>query len=151
MTEFRGAWTEDEVESFLQATTVPIRIATRRSNGSIWPVTLWYRYRNGYVECATKATADLVGILRNNPAVGVDVSTNEMPYRGIRGSGTATVSRDGGGEVLRDLVERYLGGADSSLADRLLDENREEVRIRIDPDEIFSWDYSERMDDVSQT
>lgn len=150
MTEFRGAWTEGEVESFLQATTVPIRIATRRSDGSLWPVTLWYRYRDGGFECATQATADLVGILRNDPVVGVDVSTNEMPYRGVRGSGTAAVSREGGTEVLRDLVERYLGGTDSSLADRLLDEDREEVRIRIEPDEIYSWDYSDRMDDVSE-
>jgi len=148
MTDFRGAWSEDEVESFLHETTVPIRIATRRSDGSLWPVTVWYRYRDGVFECATQAGAALVTILRNEPGVGFDVSTNEVPYRGIRGSGVATVSRDGGSDVLRELVERYLGGTDSSLARYLLSDDRDEVRIRIDPREIYSWDYTERMRDV---
>lgn len=155
MVEFRGAWTAAEVADFLQEVTIPIRIATRRSDGSLWPVTVWYRYRDGVFEypdgvfeCATHARADLVTILRNQPAVGIDVSTNEVPYRGIRGTGTASVTADGGLDVLEDLVHRYLGGADSELAERLLSDEREEVVIRIDPDEIFSWDYSERMRDV---
>lgn len=148
MTAFSGAWTADETESFLQGMTLPIRIATRRSDGSLWPVAVWYRYRDGVFECATHATADLVSILRNDPTVGVDVSTNEIPYRGIRGTGTATLSRDQAEEVLRDLVQRYLGGTDSSLAERLLSDDRDEVLIRIDPVEIYSWDYSARMRDI---
>ncbi|MEF8772774.1 pyridoxamine 5'-phosphate oxidase family protein [Halodesulfurarchaeum sp.] len=150
MTTFTGAWTADEVTSFLQETTVPIRIATRRSDGSLWPVTVWYRYRDGVFECATQERADLVSILRNDQTVGIDVSTNDVPYSGIRGTGTATISRDGGRNALRDLVQRYLGGTDSSLAERLLTEDREEVLIRIDPDEIYSWDYSNQMKDVDQ-
>jgi hypothetical protein len=150
MTNFTGAWTADEVTSFLQETTVPIRIATRRSDGSLWPVTVWYRYRDGVFECATQESADLVSILKKNKTVGIDVSTNDVPYSGVRGTGTATISRDGGRDVLRDLVQRYLGGTDSSLAERLLTEDREEVLIRIDPDEIYSWDYSDQMKDVDQ-
>lgn len=150
MTNFTGAWTADEVTSFLQETTVPIRIATRRSDGSLWPVTVWYRYRDGVFECATQESADLVSILKKNKTVGIDVSTNDVPYSGVRGTGTATISRDGGRDVLSDLVQRYLGGTDSSLAERLLTEDREEVLIRIDPDEIYSWDYSDQMNDVEQ-
>lgn len=149
MTEFSGAWTADEVKSFLQEVTIPIRIATRRSDGSLWPVTVWYRYRDGAFECATQATADLVGILRNDPAVGIDVSTNNVPYSGVRGTGTATISLDGK-DLLRDLVQRYLGGTDSQLAKWLLSDEREEVLIRIDPDEIYSWDYSTRMGDINR-
>ncbi|SER27304.1 pyridoxamine 5'-phosphate oxidase family protein [Natrinema salaciae] len=144
MTEFRGTWTEDDVETFLQETTVPIRIATRRPDGSPWIVTLWYRYRDGALECATQANADLVRFLRHEPAIAFDISTNRVPYRGIRGNGTVEIDSDGG-PVLRDLVERYLGGTDSPLAEWLLDEEREEARIRIAPDEIYSWDYSDRM------
>jgi hypothetical protein len=87
----------------------------------------------------------VVGFLRNDPEVAFDVSTNRVPYRGIRGNGTATVSADGGKAVLRDLLERYLGGTDSELAEWLLDDDREEVRVRIDPRRIYSWDYSDRM------
>lgn len=145
MTEFRGAWTEDGVETFLRETTVPIRIATRRPDGSPWVVTLWYRYREGALECATRANADVVRFLRRDSEIGFDISTNRIPYRGIRGTGTVEIEPDDGGAVLRDLVERYLGGTDSSLAEWLLDEDRDEVAIRIDPRELYSWDYSERM------
>lgn len=148
MTEFSGTWSPDEVATFLQGVTIPIRIATRRADGSIWPVTVWYRYRDGQFECATHADSALVGLVKGEPDVGFDVSTNDVPYSGVRGNGRVTVSSEGAHEVLRDLVERYLGGTDSSLARGLLDADREEVLLRIDPAEIYSWDYGDRMADV---
>lgn len=145
MTEFRGTWTDDEVAAFLREVTIPLRLATRRPDGSLWTVALWYRYRNGSFECATSASADVVDFLRSDPAVAFDVSTNEVPYRGVRGNGSASLSPDRNKAVLRDLVERYLGGTDSPLAERLLDDARDEVRVRIRPRTIYSWDYTGRM------
>jgi len=145
MTEHTGAWGPEAVTDFLQASTLPIRIATRRSDGSLWPVALWYRYRDGVFECATEASADLVGILRNDPTVGIDVSTNDVPYRGVRGTGRASITREGARSLLRELIHRYLGDTDSTLATRLLSNDREEVVIRIDPAAIYSWDYADRM------
>jgi hypothetical protein len=60
------------------------------------------------------------------------------------------VTEAGAAEVLRDLVERYLGGADSSLARELLREDRREVRIEIEAETLFSWDYGARMRDVAR-
>lgn len=145
MSTYRGAWTADEVASFLDETTVPIRIATRRPDGSLWMVALWYRYRDGIFECATSADASIVDFLAADGSVAFDVSTNQIPYRGVRGAGTATIESEGGMQLLRELLERYLGGTDSDLARWLLRPEREEVRIRIEPDALFSWDYSERM------
>ena len=145
MTEYRGTWDADEVEAFLREATIPIRLATRRPDGSPWVVTLWYRYRDGVLECATQATADVVRFLRNDPDVAFDISTNRIPYRGIRGNGTVTISADDGTPVLRDLVDRYLEDDDSSLARWLLDDDREEVCLRLEPREIYSWDFSDRM------
>lgn len=147
MTEYRGTWSADEVESFLAETTVPVRLATTRPDGSMWVVTLWFRHRDGALECATAESADLVRFLRATPQTAFDISTNQIPYRGIRGNGVATVSTDGGKDVLRDLVDRYLGGRDSSLAQWLLRDERSEVRIRIEMQEVYSWDYSDRMGD----
>ena len=147
--ELRGAWTEPEVTAFLEEATIPIRLATHRPDGSLWLVALWYRYRDGMLECATGASSDLVRFLRHDPAVAFEVSTNDVPYRGIRGTGTVELAPDDDKVVLRALLERYLGGTDSDLAAWLLDDDREEVRIRIDPHEIYSWDYSERMADSS--
>lgn len=150
MTEFSGAWSAADVETFPHEATIPVRLATNRPDGSLWLVALWYRYRDGAFECATRANADVVGYLREDPAVAFDVSTNQPPYRGVRGDGTATISPDTDRAVLRSLVERYLGDTDSDLARSLLDEDRTEVRIRIEPRRVYSWDYTDRMQSVSE-
>jgi len=148
MPRFSGSWDADAVEEFLQSVTIPIRIATHRPDESLWVVALWYRYREGAFECATWANADIVRYLRNDAAVGFEVSTNDPPYRGVRGHGTASLAPDRDKAALRALLERYFGGTDSSLARWLLDDEREEVRIRIQPRVLHSWDYSDRMADV---
>ncbi|AUX10222.1 pyridoxamine 5'-phosphate oxidase-related FMN-binding protein [Halalkaliarchaeum desulfuricum] len=145
MTEYRGSWTAEEVEDFLEEAKIPVRLATTRPDGSMWIVTLWFRYRDGSLECATQENSAVVRFLRNDPEVAFEVSTNQIPYRGIRGTGVTTVSTDSDKRVLRDLVDRYLGDTDSSLAKWLLSEDRSEVSIRIDMQDVYSWDYSDRM------
>jgi len=145
MTEFRGAWDEDDVAQFLREATIPIRLCARRPNGSHWLVALWYRYRDGRLECATGAEADLVGFLRRNPEVAFDVSTNRIPYRGVRGSGTVTLAPDTEKTVLRSLLDRYVGRTDTPLGRELLRDGRDEVCITIDPEDVYSWDFSSRM------
>jgi hypothetical protein len=114
-------------------------------------LSLWYLLRDDALWCATSAEADLVTFLETDAGVAFEVSENEPPYRGVRGSAEATVYPDEGKDLLRDLLERYLGGTDSRLARRLLDEGREEVRIRIDPTRTHTWDYTSRMRDTSRT
>lgn len=140
-----GSWNETEVETFLEESTIPIRIGATRKDGSLWITAVWYRYRDGKFECATNANAALVRILRDAPEVAFDVSTNKPPYRGVRGFGMASLSEDTNKDTLRALIERYLGTTDTSLARWLLDESREEIRIRIRPYELFSWDFTDRM------
>ena len=145
MARLFGAWDAERLEAFLTKTTIPVRIATHRGDGSLWMVTLWYRYRDGSFDCATWADADIVRFLENDSEVAFDISTNDPPYRGVRGNGTAAMSPDDDKVVLRSLIERYLGGTDSSLAEWLLADDREEVHIRIQPESMYSWDYADRM------
>lgn len=53
--------------------------------------------------------------------------------------------------MLRALIERYLGSTESELTEQLLDDDREELRIRIDPDRIYSWDFTDRMGGTTGT
>jgi hypothetical protein len=145
MAQYTGAWDREAVADFLADATIPVRLACRTPSGRLWQVALWFRHRDGRLACATSAEADLVGFLREHPGVAFDVSTNEPPYRGVRGYGTTAVEPDPGKALLRDLLERYLGGTDSALADRLLADDREEVRVYVEPERVHSWDYSERM------
>ncbi|WP_254271880.1 pyridoxamine 5'-phosphate oxidase family protein [Haloarcula marina] len=145
MVNVTGAWSEDDVARFFETTAVPLRLGCRRPGGDPWMLSLWYRYVDGTLQCATAADADVVSYLDHDDAVSFEVSTNEPPYRGVRGNGRATVVPDEEKTVLRALVERYLDGVDTPLAKRLLAPDRREVQITITPDRLHSWDYSDRM------
>jgi nitroimidazol reductase NimA-like FMN-containing flavoprotein (pyridoxamine 5'-phosphate oxidase superfamily) len=143
--DLTGDWDREQTKAFLQAEAIPVRLACRRPDDSLWMLSLWYRYRDGRLECATGADAEVVRYLRADPVVAFEVSTNDPPYRGIRGAGTATLESDAEKATLHSLIDRYLGGTDSELAQRLLSPDREEVRIAIDVDRAYTWDFSGRM------
>lgn len=151
MFESTGPWSPEQTREYLEERTVPVRVATRTPGGRLWMLSLWYLYRDGALWCATSADADVVAFLEDDPGVAFEVSENEPPYMGVRGSAEATLSPDGDKRLLRELITRYLGGTGSALADRLLDADREEVSIRIDPGRVHTWDYSERMRDALAT
>jgi len=148
MPAWTGAWSEAEATAYLEDATVPVRLACRTPDGGLWMLSLWFLYRDGAFRCATGADADVVGYLERDPSVSFEVSDNEPPYRGVRGAGTATIEPDDDKALLRELIERYLGGTDNTLADRLLVEGREEVHISIDPTKLYTWDFTERMGDA---
>jgi len=154
MTAFTGAYDREGVVEFLEAAEIPLRLACTTPSGYLWMVSLWFRHREGKdgglaVECATERSADVVRYLREDPAVAFEISTNEVPYRGVRGRGEVTIEPDPEKAVLRALVERYLGDTESGLARSLLAPGREEVTLRIDPAKVYSWDFSDRMADVA--
>lgn len=145
MVAFEGVWSESEAEEFLQEAVVPARIGCHNPSGGLWMLSLWYQYRDGAVECATSASADVVQFLRKNDEVCFEISTNRPPYMGVRGAGAATVVETGSKDLLRDLIERYLGGTDNEMGEWLLREEREEVTITVDPSRLYTWDFTPRM------
>ena len=145
MVTLTGDLSRDEVDALLDETTVPVRIACHTTDGYPWIVTLWYVRRGDDLYCATSANAQVVEYLRSDSYVAFDVSTNDPPYRGVRGHGNTTLKADPDKALLRELVERYLGDADSRLARRLLSPERDEVRVRVSPERLHAWDYTERM------
>lgn len=146
-----GAWDADRTAAFLSETTVPIRLSCRRSGGDLWMLSLWYEYRNGRFHCATHANSDVATYLESDDRVAFEVSTNSPPYMGVRGNGRASMQPDVEKAQLRSLLERYLGGTDSALAERLLDPDRPEIHVTIEPDRLYTWDFSDRMAEVADT
>ncbi|MFC7215174.1 pyridoxamine 5'-phosphate oxidase family protein [Saliphagus sp. GCM10025334] len=122
--KIRGSLSRAAIDDYLDEATIPLRLACHTPVGRLWMLSLWFQHRDGVLQCATGTDAD------------------------VRGSGTATVDPDPEKAVLRRLLERYLGGADSKLARSLLDEERSEVTITVDPDVVYGWDFSERMTDA---
>jgi hypothetical protein len=152
MPRYTGAWDADAAAAFLSETTVPLRLACLTPRERLWMLSLWFRWTDDDGEpalwCATSAGADVVSYLESSDEVAFEVSTNDPPYRGVRGNGTATLEPDPDKELLESLIVRYLGDTDSDLARGLLAGDREEVRIRIEPRTLYSWDFSDRMGDV---
>lgn len=150
MPTWTGAWSDAEAETYLRDATVPIRLACRTPPGGLWMLSLWYVYRDGSFHCATRADADIVRYLEADPEIAFEVSENEPPYRGVRGSGTVSIAPDEDKTLLAELLTRYLGGTDNRTARRLLGGDREEVRIDIDPGRLYTWDFTKQMSDVDR-
>ncbi|ELZ90383.1 hypothetical protein C440_16931 [Haloferax mucosum ATCC BAA-1512] len=143
-----GPWSPQRVTDFLTRTTIPIRLSCRTPSDDLWMLSLWYEWdaEQSELRCATSADADIVRFLRAHDDIAFEVSTNDPPYRGVRGRGTATVEPDDEKAVLRRLIGRYLGDDETPLTKRLLSPERDEVVIRIRPTKLHTWDYASRME-----
>lgn len=142
--ELSGPWDMAFVESFLSLSVIPIRVATAGKTGPLVQ-SMWFRWRDGLLWCATQDSAVITHRLAADPHCGFEVAGDLPPYRGVRGQGLAEILPAAGPAVLDDLIERYLGGADSGLATWLLSRAEHEVAIAIRPQHMVSWDYRERM------
>ena len=145
MVEVDGAWSAPQLTTFLEEALVPLRLSCHRPDGGLWILSLWYRYEDGAFFCATQRESDVARFLRRDGAVAFEVSTNTPPYMGVRGKGTASLTADEEKTLLRSLLERYLGGTESELATLLLDEERDELIITVEPDRLYTWDFTDRM------
>lgn len=141
----KGPWDWSQVENYLTTSNFPMRVACIGQDSFPRVVSVWFGYDDGRLLCVSHRSSQLVKLLRKNERVGFEVAPNEPPYYGVRGQGIAKLDSDAQGTVLRSMLERYLGGTNSSLADWLLSRAEDEMLISIEPSRIFSWDYRERM------
>ena len=136
---------DDSVKGYLRQTKIPLRLSTVTASG--WPLilSLWYLYDDGALYCATPQHARAAAYLALEPRCAFEVAADEPPYCGIRGQALATIDADRGVEILERLLIRYLGGTDNPLGQGLLKRPTPEVAIRLEPQNIFTWNFSDRM------
>jgi hypothetical protein len=146
--QYKGPWSEPEVEGFLDGARFPLRIACNTRSGHPLLASLWFTPSEGGLWCATKRTAAIVRLLENDARCGFELAQETPPYRGVRGRATARLVPERGPEILRTLLERYRIDPASQLSKSLLKAVDQEVAIRIGPSGYFSWDFSERMRDA---
>lgn len=136
-----------DVRDYLEQMRIPLRLSCVTESG--WPMilSLWYLYEEGALLCATRETAKIVSFLKHDPRCAFEISGEIPPYSGIRGQATASILPERGSEVLARLLVRYLGDTDKPLARRLLAHSESEVAIKIEPVNLFTWDFTKRMKD----
>ncbi|MAI80677.1 MAG: pyridoxamine 5'-phosphate oxidase [Deltaproteobacteria bacterium] len=141
-----SAWPKPQIEDFLSTYVAPIRIAAQSGSGFPQICSLWFRYEDERILCATKSSSRIVRLLEKEARCAFELAPNEPPYFGVRGRGIAKIESAGADTLLSSLIDRYLGSRDSDLARWLLSQVENEVSISIEIDWISSWDYSERME-----
>ena len=144
-----GAWSGAEIEAFLSDTLIPMRLSVCTSSGPLI-VPLWFEYLNGRLLCCSPMDSLLVSSLRTQAEVAFDVSTNDLPYQGVRGRGHARCETAADNVRLASLLRRYLAGTDSQLADWLLNRPGVEALVEIEISWLTSWDFSGRMGDIEK-
>jgi hypothetical protein len=139
-----GNWGLPDIEEFLRAAVIPMRLATQ---GSEWPLvqSLWFLYSGSSLWCSTQADSVVVRRLRKEPRCAFEIAGDDPPYRGIRGTGVASLHREDAAGLLDRLINRYLGNGDLALGSWLRSRASTEVAIRIGSLTVSSWDYSSRM------
>ena len=141
-----SAWPESEVCLFLASSTIPMRIATSTAS---YPTlcSVWYLFdeQQGDLLSVSNENSQLVSDLKENQKCSFEIAPNTPPYYGVRGKAAVTLSKDGALETLTNLMSRYLGGTESSLAKWLIGRSDEEYVLRLKPAQMTSWDYRERM------
>ncbi len=140
-----GPFDREQVASFLDAAVIPLRLACVAPSG--WPlvVSLWFARRGEELVCATQASSSLVRALEHDRRCAFEVAGEIPPYRGVRGRARVTLEPDDGLATLAELLTRYLGDTEGRFAKRLLARTTPEVVLRLDPVEVSSWDYAQRM------
>ncbi len=138
-----GPWDASEIERHLDASVIPVRLATVGDRGPLVQ-SMWFRYGDGAIWCSTQATSVVVRRLVADPRCAFEIARDDPPYYGVRGTGRAAIDDSDPVPLLRLLVERYLGRG-SAIEKRLLRRADNEVTIRISQLEVTSWDYRSRM------
>lgn len=145
----KGPWSELDRNRFLDEARIPIRIAASGNSGYPVLASLWYIREGDLLWCATQRSSSVARLLANDPRCGFEVSVEAPPYRGVRGRGWATLHDDRGAEILRRVIDRYLGTSSPKLEAMLLARAADETAIAIEPRAIVSWDYQQRMSEVA--
>jgi nitroimidazol reductase NimA-like FMN-containing flavoprotein (pyridoxamine 5'-phosphate oxidase superfamily) len=137
-----------EIKRFIPDVKIPIRVAFIKPNGTPSVISLWFEQIDGKIYCATQKSAKIISYLQKNSACGFEIAADKPPYKGIRGEGTVKILNDKGMDILKILMDKYLGEKESALSKYLKTNSNTEVAIEITPQKIYRYDYSKRMKGV---
>ena len=140
-----NAWTKKEIYGYLNAAKTPIRLACIDKNNQPTICSLWFIFENGILWCASHKNSHIIKLLKSNKKIGFEISTNNYPYKGVRGKGSVELITIDADTVLNKLVNKYLDGTNQTLSTWLLSRSSDEYAIKIQPQSLSSWDFSNRM------
>jgi|TARA_B110001454_G_scaffold160620_1_gene150026 nitroimidazol reductase NimA-like FMN-containing flavoprotein (pyridoxamine 5'-phosphate oxidase superfamily) len=140
-----GPWSLETVQTYLGEVEIPVQLAALNNDNLPVLISLWFSYENNHIWCATQRDAHIVKLLIKNPSCAFQISSEHMPYKGVRGQATASIIESDGARILDTLVTKYLKESDSKFAKWLTSRKANEVAIQLDLVSMATWDFSGRM------
>ena len=143
---FGNALTEKQVEEFLSKSKLNLLLGTIDPKGepNVHPV--WYYYENGKLYVETSKSSSKVKNIKNNNAVYFCIDDEKIPYKGVRGKGTAKISEniEHNTPIASKIMIKYTGSLDNQIAKFLMDgvKNGFSVILEITPKYYATWDHS---------
>ncbi len=140
-----SAWDATDIETYLQTTDIPLRLACNGKEGYPVLCSMWFQLTDNSLWCASHESSRVIAALTDNAKCAFEIASNEMPYRGVRGQADALLHREGAAAVLERLMARYLDDSNAALAAWLRGRASGEYAIELQPRWISAWDYRHRM------
>ena len=140
-----GPWDLERIYKHLDTTVIPVRLSCNRRSGFPLVASHWFVRKDDSIWCAVQRASAVARALKHDPRCGFEVSGDEPPYFGVRGSALATLHESQGGDTLQALLARYHGNPRSRFAQWLMGRAHSEVAIELRPVTYYAWDYRSRM------
>jgi len=137
-----------DIERYLDSAALPLRLAVNSAEGTPLVASHWFLYREGALYCVLHKSSLVARCLARDGRCAFEVGSDQVPYRGVRGQATATLSDSGVDTLLKALFARYRINPDSRLATWLSGRVADERLVCIRPEWVSGWDFSERMADA---
>ncbi len=144
-----GPWSAETLEAYCRETIIPLRVSCIAPTQYPIVMSLWTVWQDGHFWCAVQEDSRLARYCHKNARCGYELAADAPPYRGLRGTADAELVSEAGPDILKQLIQRYLGEEKSELAQWLLSRVETEVALRLTPRRVFTWDYSKRMKKVA--
>lgn len=141
----KSCWQAPAIRDFLSSAEIPLRLACMDKDGLPLICSLWFYFDQDCLWAATHKQSYIIGRLKDNPAVGFEIATNDYPYKGVRGKANVELLMENADTVLGQLMKKYLGSSNQALQDWLMSRSDDEYVLRIPITEITAWDFSHRM------
>jgi PPOX class probable F420-dependent enzyme len=142
--------TREEAERFLES-KLNLQIASIDEKGepNIQPVWFFYDKDQGKLLITTSKLAKKTQNLRNRPIIYFSIDDENLPYKGVKGKGKATIIEDPNRIVPQadKISMKYLGTLDHPAAKEMADRSKkgEGVLVEISPKFFSTWDFGKRQ------
>ena len=146
--EFGGPMTEDEVRNFLVNSKKLVHISTLDEKGepNIHPTWSYFDNNNDKIYIESGKESRKTQNLRRNNIIYYCIDDDNIPYKGVRGKGTARISEDINYNmpIIEKIVIKYLGSIKHSISLAIIDSIRkgESVIFEVTPKFYATWDHS---------